>query len=104
MQRAVTQMRSDLERLDRVAHRFERIGREAKREPVDVSAVVERVVTYFRPRLPTLANAVVLDLEHEESGALVVPGDPVLVEWALENTTTIRDHRDQFDARGTAAG
>lgn len=84
MQRAVVQMRSDLERLDRVAHRFERIGRDPRREPVDVSDVVERVVAYFRPRLPRLANAVVLELVHEEQGALVVPGDPVLVEWALE--------------------
>ena len=35
-------MRGDLERLDRVAHRFERIGREPKFEPIDVAEIVER--------------------------------------------------------------
>src|SRR5215208_1546395 len=40
---AVTHMRSDLERLDRVAHRFERIGREPKFDEVDVGGIVEHV-------------------------------------------------------------
>src|SRR5829696_8128682 len=65
LERAVGQMRADLERLDRVAHRFERIGRDPRREPVELRALVDRVVDYFRPRLPTLANAVTLDAAHE---------------------------------------
>ena len=55
-------MRGDLERLDRVAHRFERIGREPKFEPVDVGAIVERITTYFQARVPTLANTIVVDV------------------------------------------
>ena len=49
-------MRADLERLDRVAHRFERIGREPRRERVDVAALVDRIARYFRARVPTLAQ------------------------------------------------
>ena len=80
---AAVHMRADLERLDRVAHRFERIGREPKCEPVDVSRLVDRVAAYFRARVPTLANTIAIDVAHDGS-APPVNGDPVLLEWAIE--------------------
>ena len=80
---AAVHMAADLERLDRVAHRFERIGREPKCEPVDVTRLVDRVATYFRARVPTLANTIAIDVAHDGS-APPVNGDPVLLEWAIE--------------------
>jgi signal transduction histidine kinase len=80
---AVAHMRGDLERLDRVAHRFERIGREPKLEPIDIASIVGHVATYFQARVPTLANTI----EIESTVASDLPpvhGDPVLLEWAVE--------------------
>ena len=85
-QAAVVHMRGDLDRLDRVAHRFERIGRELKLEPVDVGGTVERIATYFRARVPTLANTIVVDTDIAPS-IPIVQGDPVLLEWAIEVLT-----------------
>jgi signal transduction histidine kinase len=85
-QAAVTHMRGDLERLDRVAHRFERIGREPKLEPVDVASIVTRIVRYFQARVPTLANTIVIESAVEEDLPRVL-GDPVLLEWAVEVLT-----------------
>src|SRR5690242_11035316 len=82
-QAAAAHMRADLERLDRVAHRFERIGRDPKFEAVDVRRLVDRVAEYFRARVPTLANTIAIDVEHDGS-ATPVNGDPVLLEWAIE--------------------
>src|SRR5690348_13701448 len=80
---AVMHMRADLERLDRVAHRFERIGRERRREQVDLHALVDRITAYFRARVPTLAHAVEIDVAaHTEP--VSVRGDTVLLEWAFE--------------------
>jgi signal transduction histidine kinase len=79
----VTHLEADTERLQRVARRFERTGRPARREPVGLGAVAERVVEYFRPRLPTLANPVGLTLRASGPGPTAL-GDPVLLEWALE--------------------
>lgn len=76
-------MRADVDRLERVAHRFERIGREPKRDPVDISAMVDRLAAYFRARVPTLAHTIVIDVEHRD-GPLTVSGDAVLLEWAVE--------------------
>jgi signal transduction histidine kinase len=80
---AAVHMRADLERLDRVAHRFERIGREPKCQSVDVAMLVDRVATYFRARVPTLANTIAIDVTHD-GNAPPVNGDPVLLEWAVE--------------------
>jgi signal transduction histidine kinase len=83
---ATRHMRADLERLDRVAHRFERIGREPKLEALDVAAIVERVAVYFRARVPTLANTIAIE-SSLASDLHPVQGDAVLLEWAVEVLT-----------------
>jgi signal transduction histidine kinase len=90
-------LQADAERLERVAKRFERIGRPARREPVGLGAVAERVVTYFRPRLPTLASPVTLNLIATGPGPTAL-GDAVLVEWALE--AVIKNAIDALSGRG----
>ncbi len=94
---ALSHMRGDLERLDRVAHRFERIGREPRQDPVNVRQLVDRIAGYFRARVPTLANTVTIDVRHD--GELPeVRGDPVLLEWALEVLT--KNSVDALSGRG----
>src|SRR5215510_5055956 len=85
-QAAVIHMRGDLDRLDRVAHRFERIGREPKLERLDVAAIVEHVGRYFQARVPTLANTIVIEASIAPDLPSVA-GDPVLLEWAVEVLT-----------------
>jgi signal transduction histidine kinase len=83
MAAAVAHMQTDLERLERVAHRFERIGRPPRRERVDLCELAERVAAYFRARVPTLAHTVVVRSACDR-GPLPVQGDAVLLEWAAE--------------------
>ena len=81
--RAVGHMHADLDRLERVAHRFERIGRPPRRENVDVTALTAGVADYFRARVPTLAHSVRIEVTGPDSPA-GIQGDPVLLEWAIE--------------------
>ncbi len=81
--RAVSQMQQDLTRLDRVAHRFERIGRPPRRDEVDLGQMVERMATYFAARVPTLARKVTVCAELPDE-PLLVAADGVLLEWVLE--------------------
>ncbi len=90
-------LQADAERLERVAKRFERIGRPARREAVGLGALAERVVSYFRPRLPTLASPVTLVLRATGPGP-TAQGDPVLLEWALE--AVIKNAIDALSGRG----
>jgi signal transduction histidine kinase len=80
---ALDHMQADLERLERVAHRFERIGRPPRQETVDLGILVDRVAAYFRARVPTLAQRVTVTSFHQ--GELMIQGDAVLLEWALES-------------------
>jgi signal transduction histidine kinase len=82
----VRHMRADLERLDRVARRFERIGRDPHLEPLNIGDVVDRTARYFRARVPTLANTIVVESSIAES-LPSVRGDAVLLEWAVEVLT-----------------
>ena len=90
-------LRADLERLDRVARRFERIGRPIRRDRVPLGAIAERVAAYFRPRLPKHANAIALRVDAPAAGPYV-QGDPVLIEWALESL--VRNSLDALSGRG----
>ena len=94
---AVAHMRADLERLDRVAHRFERIGRDRRHDDVDLAALVERVTAYFRARVPTLSHAVAIDVE-AAAAPVSVTGDAVLLEWALE--VLVKNAVDALAGRG----
>jgi signal transduction histidine kinase len=96
-QSAQRHMHGDVERLGRVAHRFERIGRPPKLVATDVGDAVEAVVSYFRARVPTLANTVSITFERGD-GPLVVPADRVLVEWAVESL--VKNSIDALAGRG----
>jgi signal transduction histidine kinase len=88
---------ADLDRLHRVAQRFERIGRPARRERVALGALVERVAAYFARRLPQHAHAVRITVDAPSTGPFVL-GDPVLLEWALE--ALVRNGADALRGRG----
>ncbi len=90
-------LRADLDRLERVAQRFERIGRAGRRERVGVGALAARVAAYFEPRLPRHANKIILTVRAPSAGPMVT-GDPVLIEWALE--ALVRNSIDALSGRG----
>jgi signal transduction histidine kinase len=94
---AIAHMAGDVERLERVAHRFERIGRPPQRETVDLAALVDRVADYFAARVPTLAHTVQISREFD-ARPLEVRGDPVLIEWAVE--ALVRNAVDALGGRG----
>lgn len=94
---ALTQMQADLVRLDRVAHRFERIGREPRRDTVDVAALAERLASYFRQRVPTLKHAVSIEVTPPEA-PFTVQGDAVLLEWSME--VLVKNAVDALAGRG----
>jgi signal transduction histidine kinase len=94
---ALPHMESDIERLERVAHRFERIGRPPRRDAVDVSDVARHVVAYFAARVPTLAHPIALRLEGADT-KFTIAGDRVLLEWAIESL--VKNAIDALAGRG----
>jgi len=94
---AARHMEADLERLERVSHRFERIGRPPRRDKLDLGDLVVRVGAYFQARVPTLAHAVTL-VASRANEPIVIEGDEVLLEWALE--VLVKNGLDALAGRG----
>lgn len=96
-QEIATYLAADIERLERVAQRFERIGSPARQDQVALGAMVERLASYFRTRVPRLANRVEIEVLAPTAGPMV-RGDLVLLEWALESM--VRNSVDALSGRG----
>ncbi len=87
----------DVERLNKVAQRFELIGRRPRMQTVDVGEVLQRLEGYFAARLPRLDRSIELSV-HVAPRVRPVAGNPVLLEWAFENI--IKNAVDVLAGRG----
>jgi signal transduction histidine kinase len=87
----------DLERLERISHRFELIGREPELESTSLRRVVQNLERYLAARLPRLGRGVdlVVDIPH---GLPQVMANEVLLIWALENV--VKNALDALAGRG----
>lgn len=88
---------ADLERLERITHRFELIGREPDLGEVRLEEILEVLRTYLDARLPRLASGVRLELEIE-ADLPPVAGSDVLLTWAFENV--VKNALDALGGRG----
>jgi len=87
----------DLERLERVSHRFELIGREPELRGVSLHKIVRDLERYLAARLPKLGRGVDLVLDVPDT-LPQVKGNEVLLIWALENV--VKNALDALAGRG----
>ncbi|MEJ2152125.1 MAG: HAMP domain-containing sensor histidine kinase [Gemmatimonadota bacterium] len=93
---ALDAMEQDVDRLSKVANRFELIGRQPQLTPIDVTDVMRDLEQYCRARLPHRGKSIRLITEFE-----VVPpvaANLTLLEWALENL--VKNAVDALEDRG----
>ena len=93
---ALTAMEQDVDRLSKVAHRFELIGRQPRLDPIDLHELTAEVEAYFRARLPRRGKPIRLVLERRPVPP--VSGNRTLIEWALENL--VKNAIDALEGRG----
>jgi signal transduction histidine kinase len=87
----------DLERLERISHRFELIGREPELESLSLRTVVHDLERYLAARLPKLGRGVDLVVDIPD-GMPPVQANEVLLIWALENV--VKNALDALAGRG----
>jgi len=73
----------DIERLSKVANRFELIGSKSTYDRLDLENVLRSTESYFRARLPKRGTRIDLKVEIEDLPP--VQGNATLLEWAFEN-------------------
>ena len=96
-ERIAHEVEVDVERLNKVAQRFELIGRRPTMQPVDVGEVLRQLEGYFCVRLPHMDRSIALEV-NIAPGLSTVAGNPVLLEWAFENI--IKNAIDVLAGRG----
>jgi len=82
-ERALDEIESDIERLQRVADRFSDIGSQPKLEHQDLVPIVKQTASYLRRRIPQRGQDIELTLNLPE--ALEAPVNEELFAWVLEN-------------------
>lgn len=91
------EVRRDVERLERVAHRFELIGRKPELDAVDLGELVKELERYIDARLPRLGPDIELEVRVPPS-LPPVRGNAVLLAWAMENV--VKNALDALAGRG----
>ena len=83
---------NDLDKLNKIAGRFSKIGSQPKLDKQDIAGVVQKVADYFEKRIPTLISSdgmvtkkVKLDIV--SSGDVNASINRDLFEWVIENLT-----------------
>jgi len=76
-------MDNDLQRLQKIASRFSRIGSKPDLKEENLVEVIERVLQYFQRRIPQTGKKVQLSLEYKSPVSAQINSE--LFEWVIEN-------------------
>ena len=91
----VQEMGKDIQRLEMIADRFQKIGSSPRLEPCDLGVLVMKAVAYLQPRISKGVSISVLD-EPEE--AVYVLASEQLIAWVFENL--IKNAVDAMQSKG----
>jgi signal transduction histidine kinase len=77
------EIENDVERLQRVAERFGKIGSEPELQPTSIKPILEQIVNYMERRLPRIGKKV--EVRRNLKADSVININPELFQWAIEN-------------------
>ncbi len=92
----VPQMKRDIDRLQMIADRFQKIGSEPTLQPADLMPVVRNAVAYMRARI---SNRIVIDDSCLEGVERIVLLNGPLMQWVIENL--LKNSVDAMSGKGT---
>ncbi len=79
------EMDRDIQRLEKVSHRFSQIGSRTRRTPIQLETHIHNVQEYMSTRIPRKNSNVELLFDGRHYTPLKLKGNGDLLEWALEN-------------------
>jgi signal transduction histidine kinase len=90
-------MDNDLQRLQKIASRFSRIGSKPDLKEENLVETIEKVIQYFQRRIPQTGKRVQISLEYKAPVTAQINGE--LFEWVIENLI-----KNALDAIETGTG
>ena len=92
----VQELRNDLDRLEKIAARFNKIGSKPELTLSSVNAEVHRVVRYIERRIPTMHRSVAIAIREQCDAHVAL--DRELFDWVLENL--LKNALDAIESKG----
>lgn len=92
----VAEMGKDIQRLEMIADRFQKIGSTPNLIPCDLGVLVMKAVAYMQPRI---SAGVILEVQDEPHEPIWVAVSEPLIAWVFENL--IKNAVDAMQAKGT---
>lgn len=89
----VSEMQKDVDRLEKVTDRFSKIGSGANLDNTDITATVNEIVDYLRPRVSKQVEFITSIQENVTS-----PHSSSLISWVLENI--VKNAIDAMEGKG----
>lgn len=77
------ELTNDLSRLNKITHRFSKIGSKPELKETNVFEVVNKVKNYYQRRIPQIGKNVSLSAEGDQDVCTML--NPELFEWVIEN-------------------
>lgn len=90
-----SEMSKDIQRLEMIADRFQKVGSTPQLIPCEVGEVLERSIAYMQPRI---SPQVSLSLSSTPEDAVIVPLCEPLIAWVFENL--IKNAVDAMQGKG----
>jgi len=90
-------MKVDIERLNKIASRFGKVGSTIKLAPVNLHDIILETIEYFKNRLPTLSKQINISFISKIQDRKI-DLDPDLIKWTLENL--IKNSIDSMQKNG----
>ena len=89
------EMDNDLQRLNKIANRFSKIGSKPTFKEENLNKIISRVIEYFNRRLPSSRENITISLTGSENVSIMLNVE--LFEWVIENL--IKNALDAIERR-----
>lgn len=93
----VHEMGKDIERLEMIADRFQKVGSVPQLVPTDLGSLISRSIVYMQPRISQQVE-IVLETQEDPDSPTIVPLSESLIAWVFENL--IKNAVDAMQAKG----
>lgn len=92
----VREMSKDINRLEIIADRFQKVGSMPKLTPIDLGGLVCRAVNYMKPRISAQVALEVVSIQEED---IIIDANESLMAWVFENL--IKNAVDAMQGKGS---
>ncbi len=82
-QEVLGDMKHDIQRLNKIAERFSKIGSKPHLKEENLKEVIEKVILYFQKRIPQTGKSVDISISSDEKITVFINRE--LFEWVIEN-------------------